>query len=137
MANQDYFAESDALGVIDPRSDIQRVLACYTPIITAADSLPEETVFFYVSKVVHPCVACDGGIPSVRQSSGNANITRIIEIYSPSVNPDHCDGLGNISWRSEKRTSIDDVVFGADVDELLRKLPRFLVFRVMADFSAY
>jgi hypothetical protein len=137
MPNQDYFAETDALGVIDPRSEIQRVLACYTPIVTAADSLPEETVFFYVSKVVHPRIACDGGIASIRQGSGNPNITRIIEIYSPSVNPDHRDRLGNISWRSEKRASIDDVVFGADVNELLRKLPRLLVFRVMADSSAY
>jgi hypothetical protein len=53
------------------------------------------------------------------------------------VNRQQCDRLGNISWRDEKRTSIDDIVFGADLNELLRKLRWFLVFRVMADSSAY
>ena len=43
------------------------------------------------------------------------------------MDPDHCDGLSNILWRSEEFSCIDDVIFGLDVDKLLCEFSGHLV----------
>jgi hypothetical protein len=80
MSNKHHFAETDALREVNPRSDVERVLACYAPITTASDPSPQQTILLHVANVVHPRIADDSGIASVCQCSGDADIAWGIEM---------------------------------------------------------
>jgi hypothetical protein len=51
------------------------------------------------------------------------------------MDPDYRDGFGDILRRSEKRSCINDVIFGLGMDELLCEFSCLLVLRLLREAS--
>ncbi len=130
MPYQDDPAVSQLLREINPSGDISRVLAGDAPVPTAPHSFPEECVFLYVPYVVHARIDRDGGKASLRQRPPDSDVARRIEIHSPTVDPDDRQRL---RWRargSKKDPAVDNIICGANIDQLLREFAWPLVLRM-------
>src|SRR4029077_4908483 len=130
VAHQDDPARYQLQSVVNPSGDISLILAGDAPVPAAPYSLPEKCVFLNVPDVVHARIDRDGWKPSLRQRPPDSNVARGVEIRSPTV---HLDDRQRLRWRargSKEDTAADNIVCGANVDQLLREFAWLLVLRM-------
>src|SRR3954468_435465 len=109
---KNHLGKTALLRKTDPRGDVTGLLTRNSPIPAAADP-PTEPIRRHRSYVVHAGIHRESREAVFGQVSADHRVGRVIEVDTPSVNPDDRDWLDRMFRGREDRATVDYVIVGA------------------------